>query len=91
MTASTPALALLGRAVAAAPPCADDARWPRRVATALRAAAAAWLGLALLGQLMFAFYVAGFYGRTALQGRLDEWKRVLPHGYVAGDTAMNLV
>ncbi len=69
-----------------------DAR--RRVpfaATTLRAAATSWLALAVLGQLLFAVYVTGFYGRTAMQGRPQRWNDVLPHGYVAGDTFFNLV
>lgn len=58
---------------------------------ALRIAAAGWLGVAVLGQLLFAIYVMGFYGRTAAQGRPDLWNQVLPHGYVRGDTFLNLV
>lgn len=57
----------------------------------LRAAATSWLALAVPGQLLFAVYVAGFYGRTAMQGRPQRWNDVLPHGYVAGDTFFNLV
>lgn len=60
-------------------------------ATTLRAAATSWLVLAVLGQLLFAVYVTGFYGRTAMQGRPQRWNDVLPHGYVAGDTFFNLV
>lgn len=45
----------------------------------------------MLGQLLFAVYVADFYGRVALQGRPDLWNQVLPHGYVAGDTSLNIV
>lgn len=59
--------------------------------TALRAAAALWVGVAVCGQLLFALYVAGFYGRAALGGQYEIWNKVLPHGYVAGDTAGNLV
>lgn len=63
----------------------------RRAQAALRAAAACWLGIAVLGQLLFAVYVAGFYGRAAVRGRPDLWDRVMPHGYVAGDGFFNLV
>lgn len=66
-------------------------RWERLAASALRASAAFWFGTAVLGQLLFAGYVAGFYGRTAAQGRPQAWNEVLPHGYVAGDTFFNLV
>ena len=57
---------------------------------ALRAAAAFWLGIAIAGQLLFAIYVLGFYGRAAAQGRPELWNKVLSPGYVAGDTAGNL-
>lgn len=63
----------------------------RRAQTALRAAAVCWLGIAVLGQLLFAVYIAGFYGRATAHGRPDLWDRVMPHGYVAGDTFFNLV
>ncbi|KRE89722.1 hypothetical protein ASG87_04695 [Frateuria sp. Soil773] len=63
----------------------------RRAQAALRLAAAAWLGVALLGQLLFVVYVVGFYGRAAALGRPETWNRVLQHGYVAGETVFNLV
>jgi hypothetical protein len=66
-------------------------RWERLAAPALRAAATFWFGAAVLGQLLFAFYVAVFYGRAAAQGRLQDWNKVLHSGYVPGDTAGNLV
>lgn len=58
---------------------------------ALSAAATSWFVVAVLGQLMFVVYVIGFYGRAAAQGRFEAWNKVLPHGYVAGDSAGNLV
>jgi hypothetical protein len=58
---------------------------------ALRAAAVFWFGVTVLGQLLFAFYVAVFYGRAAAQGRLEDWNKVLQVGYVPGDTVGNLV
>ena len=58
---------------------------------ALRAAAALWTGVAVLGQLLFAAYVAGFFGRAALRGDFAAWNKVLPHGYVPGDTPGNLI
>lgn len=58
---------------------------------ALDIAARCWLTIAVLGQGLFAVYVAGFYGRAAIQGRWAEWNDVLAHGYVAGDTALNVV
>lgn len=69
----------------------DSPRWQRLAGPALRVSAVFWFCVAVLGQLMFALYVAGFYGRTAVQGRPQAWDQVLPHGYVAGDTFFNLV
>lgn len=62
-----------------------------RTAAALHATGVAWFAMAALGQLLFAAYVLGFYGRLAFAGRPQDWDRVLPHGYVAGDTWFNLV
>lgn len=56
-----------------------------RAGRALRIAATAWVAVAGLGQLAFAAYIAGFYGRTAWQGRFDEWNRVFDRSHVAGD------
>ena len=66
-------------------------RFERFADPALRAAAVFWFGVTVLGQLLFAFYVAVFYGRAAAQGRLEDWNKVLQVGYVPGDTVGNLV
>jgi len=58
---------------------------------ALKAAATSWFVVAVVGQLIFVAYVIGFYGRAAMQGRFETWNKVLPHGYVPGDTFGNLV
>ncbi|MDC8012725.1 DUF2306 domain-containing protein [Tahibacter soli] len=70
---------------------AHTARRERAAAATLHATAAAWTCVAVFGQLLFAAYVAGFYGRAALAGDYAAWNRVLPHGYVAGDAAGNTV
>lgn len=70
---------------------AHASRHERAAAATLRATAVAWTGVAVFGQLLFAAYVAGFFGRAALAGNYAAWNRVLPHGYVAGDTAGNTV
>lgn len=67
------------------------AGWQRHAGPALRTAAAVWLGVAVFGQLLFAAYVAGFYGRVTLQGRPDLWNKVMPHGFVPGDALLNSV
>lgn len=56
---------------------------------ALHGAIATWCGAAILGQLLFAFYVVVFYGGALLRGAPEHWNKVLPNGYVAGDTASN--
>lgn len=57
---------------------------------ALSVAARFWFGVALAGQLLFACYVLLFYGGAVAKGNLALWNKVLPHGYVPGDTAGNL-
>lgn len=52
---------------------------------ALGAGGLAWLTVALIGQLIFALYVAGFYGSAAAQDRLADWTKVLSQGHVPGD------
>jgi hypothetical protein len=58
----------------------------------LRGAAIAWFIAAALGQLMFAAYMAGFYGPTLATGDFVQWTREknLIHGYRAGDMIGNL-
>jgi hypothetical protein len=58
---------------------------------ALTIAAGAWLAVALFGQLFFAAYVMGFYGRAAAQGRVADWTKVLTKGHLPGDTLGNLM
>ncbi|MEQ1518340.1 MAG: hypothetical protein ABL931_17810, partial [Usitatibacteraceae bacterium] len=58
---------------------------------ALNASAMFWFIVAVLGQLMFAYYILVFYGGSALQGNLAAWKKVLPLGIVSGDTSGNAV
>lgn len=57
----------------------------------LTAAATSWCVVAVLGQLLMAAYVIGFYGRAAISGDLARWNKVLPHGFVAGDLLGNAV
>lgn len=57
----------------------------------LTASAKSWFVVAVLGQWLFVSYVIGFYGRAILQGHIENWNKVLPHGYVPGDTPGNLV
>lgn len=58
---------------------------------ALKLSAAGWFLVTVLGQLIFAIYIYGFYGRAALNGNFQAWNKVLPHGYIPGDTLGNMV
>ena len=58
--------------------------------TALKAAATFWFLVAVTGQWIFAYYVASFYGGSAVQGDFEKWNEVLPHGYIAGETMGNV-
>lgn len=48
-----------------------------------------WFLVAVIGQWIFAYYVANFYGSSGMQGDFDKWNEVLPHGYTEGDTLNN--
>lgn len=56
----------------------------------LTATARSWFFVAISGQMMQAAYVTWFYGRTALQGQVEAWDRVLSRGYIRGDAAGNV-
>lgn len=58
---------------------------------ALKASARFWFLVAVAGQLLFAFTIASYYGLTAARGDLGAWNRRMMHGYVAGDSAGNVV
>jgi len=90
---SDPASPAMAGILVAAPPlrARSPAAFDRFGTVALKAAATSWFVVAVLGQLVFVAYVIGFYGRAALQGRFEAWNKVLPHGYVPGDTFGNLV
>jgi hypothetical protein len=58
---------------------------------ALTLAARLWFLTAVAGQLMFAAYVVGFYGGSAVRGDMAAWNRVMPRGHVPGDSMGNFV
>ncbi|HSI58632.1 MAG TPA: DUF2306 domain-containing protein [Ideonella sp.] len=74
--------------LAVAPPGGAGAL-PRLAGRALPLAAAGWMAVAVAGQLLFAAYVAVFYGRSAMAGRFEDWNKVLPEGWMPGDTLGN--
>ncbi|MDX1628646.1 MAG: DUF2306 domain-containing protein [Fulvivirga sp.] len=55
----------------------------------LRLSGHLWFLIAIAGQWVFAYYVASFYGGSALQGNLEAWSNVLPEGMIAGDVMGN--
>lgn len=62
-------------------------RWSR---PALKASVSAWFCIAVLGQLIFVFYIFALYGRATLAGNFEGWNAVMPRGFVPGDTAQNV-
>jgi hypothetical protein len=58
--------------------------------TALKASVRFWFLVLLLGQVLFAFTIASFYGLTAARGNVHAWTKVLPHGIVPGDGMGNV-
>ena len=56
---------------------------------ALKAATRFWFAVLLIGQLIFAFTVASFYGLTAMRGNVAAWNKILAHGYIASDRMGN--
>lgn len=62
----------------------------RKFGAVLGMSAKSWFVVAVLSQWLFVAYVIGFYARAALQGHIETWNKVLPHGYVPDDTAGNI-
>jgi uncharacterized membrane protein len=58
--------------------------------TVLKASVRFWFVVLLLGQLLFAFTVASFYGLTAARGNVHAWAKLLPHGIIPGDSMGNV-
>jgi uncharacterized membrane protein len=60
----------------------------RRATATLNAAVRSWFIVAFLGQLVFAFALASFYGLTAARGDLHRW--TISGGWKPADAAGNL-
>jgi hypothetical protein len=56
---------------------------------ALKAAAGFWLVVTVVGQFIFAFAVASFYGLTAWRGDYFVWHKFISRGHVPGETMGN--
>jgi tetratricopeptide (TPR) repeat protein len=68
------------------------ARSLRKLAdSTLKAAAGFWFVVVVLGQLVFAFTVASFYGLTAARGNWQQWNKSMTHGYAPDHPMGNLV
>jgi hypothetical protein len=55
----------------------------------LKAAAAFWFVVAVIGQWMFVAYILSFYGGAVVAGDLAKWSKVVSPGYVRGDSMGN--
>jgi uncharacterized membrane protein len=65
---------------------------PRQIADrTLKASAAFWFIVVVLGELIFATTVASFYGLTAARGNWQQWNKSMTHGYTPGRPMANLV
>lgn len=60
-----------------------------RADTALKASALFWFLVAVIGQLMFVSYIVVFYGGSAVQGNWAAWNKIMPRGFIPGDTMGN--
>src|SRR5882724_7695699 len=56
---------------------------------ALRAAVRFWFLVTVIGQLLFAGYVAASYGGPAVRGDFAAWNRHMPLAHVPGQTMGN--
>lgn len=65
--------------------------WGATSRAALKGSAVFWFGVALCGQFLFALYILGFYGGTALVANWQAWNNRLITGFVAGDMVGNAV
>ena len=89
ITAESPIVSIADRPMSTSADSVKRNASASSAARALRIAAAAWFVVTALGQLIFVVYIAGFYGVATARGDLASWGKVMPHGYVAGDTAGN--
>jgi tetratricopeptide (TPR) repeat protein len=66
-------------------------RWDLNSAanTALKAAAGFWFVVAVMGQWIFVFYIASFYGVSSARGNIGVWNKTLAQGWMPGNTIGN--
>lgn len=70
---------------------APRTRWNAMAKKALTAMAVVCLTVIVLGQLLFAAYVAVFYLGSVVSGQIERWNQVLPKGYDPTDPLGNAV
>ena len=63
--------------------------WSATTRAALKGSGVFWFAVALIGQFLFALYILGFYGGTALAANWQAWNDRLINGFVDGDLAGN--
>ncbi len=69
----------------------DRLAWRPAVGHLLRLSAQTWLAVAIAGQWVFVYYIAGFYAAPTMLGHFATWNRQdLITGYVPGDRTGNL-
>jgi Predicted membrane protein (DUF2306)/Tetratricopeptide repeat len=66
-------------------------RWDLNSAasTTLKVAAGFWFVVAVMGQWIFVFYIASFYGVSSLRGNVGVWNKTLAQGWMPGNTIGN--
>ena len=69
----------------------SDTAPSKRAAGALRIVTAFWLSVAVIGQLLFVYYMTVHYGGSAIQGDFAAWGKSSLMGYVEGDAVGNTV
>lgn len=57
----------------------------------LHAATRFWFFTTVTGQWIFVLYILGLYGAALMQGDLERWNSVMPHGLIDGDPVGNLM
>ncbi|MDY8135636.1 DUF2306 domain-containing protein [Aquimarina sp. 2201CG5-10] len=56
----------------------------------LNLSATLWFLVAVAGQWLFAYYIALFYGGTAIKGDWESWTKRMIHGIIEGDLIGNI-
>lgn len=59
-------------------------------ARALAFSTASWFVVTVIGQAIFVAYIVLVYGGAVVHGDLLGWNKVMPRGYVPGDTVRNI-